>query len=131
MIVFPFAALATLLAVVLMFGFSVITGRARGKYGVHAPSVTGHEQFERAYRVQMNTIESVLMMLPALWVYAIFTDDVGAGVIGLVWAIGRLLYARAYLNDPKKRTLGFAISTFAMASLWLGGLYGVVMTLVR
>jgi glutathione S-transferase len=131
MIVFPFAALATLLAVALMFVFSVMVGIARGKYQVSAPAVTGHEMFERTYRIQMNTIESFLLMGPALWVYAVFTDDIGAGVIGLLWIVGRIVYARTYLNNPKSRTAGFAIATFAIVSLWLGGLYGVVDTLMH
>jgi glutathione S-transferase len=131
MIVFPFAALATLLCVVLMFAFSLMVGMARGKYQVPAPAVSGHEIFERTYRVQANTLEQFLLMGPSLWIYAVFTDDIGAGVIGLIWIVGRLIYARAYIRNPKSRTLGFAITMFATLCLWLGGLYGVVDTLVH
>jgi glutathione S-transferase len=131
MIVFPFAALATLLAILLMFVFSLMVGRARGKYQVSAPHVTGHEMFERTYRVQMNTIEQFLLMGPALWIYAVFTDDIGAGVIGLIWIVGRIVYANSYMKDPKSRTAGFAITMLATLSLWLGGLYGVIDTLIH
>ena len=81
MIVFPFAALVSLVSVLLMLGTSIHVGRARMQYQVKAPATTGHEMFERAYRIQVNTIESFLMMFPSLWIYAVFTDDLGAGVM--------------------------------------------------
>jgi len=131
MIVFPFAALVSLVSVLLMLGTSIHVGRARMQYQVKAPATTGHEMFERAYRIQVNTIESFLMMFPSLWIYAVFTDDLGAGVIGAIWLMGRVWYGVAYQNDPPKRGRGFMMALFAIAALWLGGLYGVVDTLVN
>ena len=131
MIVFPYAALVSLLSVLLMFGTAMHVGRSRMQYQVKAPATTGHEMFERAYRIQVNTIENFLMMFPSLWIYAVFTDDLGAGVIGVIWLVGRVMYAVAYQNDPPKRGTGFMVGMFAIASLWLGGLYGVVDTLVH
>ena len=86
----PFAALITLLAIAVMFWTAINVGRARVKYEVKAPATSGHEMFDRAYRVQMNTLESALMMLPALWVYAAFIGDTGAAVMGLTWVAGRI-----------------------------------------
>ena len=131
MIVFPYAALVSLLSFLLMFGTAMHVGRSRMQYQVKAPATTGHEMFERAYRIQVNTIENFLMMFPSLWIYAVFTDDLGAGVIGVIWLVGRVMYAVAYQNDPAKRGTGFMVGMFAIASLWLGGLYGVVDTLVH
>jgi glutathione S-transferase len=85
--------------------------------------------FDRAYRVQMNTLESALMMLPALWVYAAFIGDTGAAAMGLAWLVGRIWYALAYQKDPAKRGGGFSLSLLAMAGLWAGGLWGVVKAL--
>jgi glutathione S-transferase len=85
--------------------------------------------FDRAYRVQMNTMESALMMLPALWVYAAFAGDTGAGAMGLAWVAGRIWYALAYQKDPAKRGGGFGLSLLAIAGLWAGGLWGVVKVL--
>ena len=83
MIQYLYASLITLLTVLLMLGLTFNVGRARGKYQVKAPAISGHELFERAYRIQLNTIESVLMFLPALWLYAIFIGDKGAGDSGV------------------------------------------------
>ena len=121
----------TLLTVVLMFGLTFNVGRARGKYHVKAPAVTGHELFERAYRIQLNTIENVLMFLPALWLYAIFLSDKGAGDSGAIWLIARVWYAIAYQVNPAKRGLGFIISILVIAGLWAGAAYGIFQQLVK
>lgn len=125
-----YTSLITLLTVLLMFGITFNVGRARAKYKVKAPAVTGHEMFERAYRIQLNTIENVLMFLPALWLYAIFIGDQGAGVGGVLWLIGRLWYAIAYQTNPAKRGPGFLISLLIIIGFWLGaasGIYGAFM----
>ena len=122
----PLSALLTLLVVLLQLftGFNV--ARARGRYGIKAPAVTGHELFERAYRVQMNTLENAALMLPALWLFAGFVSDLGAAVLGGLWIAARVWYAVAYQNDPKKRGPGFGLSMLAFAGLWLGALWGVL-----
>jgi glutathione S-transferase len=109
-----------------MFATSVNVGRARGRYGIKAPAVTGHEIFERAYRIQMNTLESAVLMLPALWLYAGFIGDRGAAVMGAVWLVARIWYALAYFNNPDKRGPGFGLSFVAFVGLWSGALWGVV-----
>jgi glutathione S-transferase len=121
----------TLLTVVLMFGLTFNVGRARAKYQVKAPAVTGHELFERAYRIQLNTIENVLMFLPALWLYAVFLSDKGAGDSGAIWLIARVWYAIAYQVNPAKRGLGFIISILVIAGLWAGAAYGIFQQLVK
>ena len=121
----------TLLTVVLMFGLTFNVGRARVKYQVKAPAVTGHELFERAYRIQLNTIENVLMFLPALWLYAVFISDKGAGDSGAIWLIARVWYAIAYQVKPAKRGLGFIISILVIAGLWAGAAYGIFQQLVK
>jgi glutathione S-transferase len=121
----------TLLTVLLMFGLALNVGRARVKYQVKAPAVTGHELFERAYRIQLNTIENVLMFLPALWLYAIFLSDKGAGDSGAIWLIARVWYAIAYQVNPAKRGLGFIISILVIAGLWAGAAYGIFQQLVK
>lgn len=84
----------------LMLATGINVGRARGLYGIKAPTVTGHELFERAYRVQMNTLENTALMLPALWLYAGFIGDRGAAIMGAVWLIARVWYAVAYVKNP-------------------------------
>lgn len=122
----PLASLVTLLVVLLMFGTALNVGRARHRYGIQPPAMTGHEMFERAYRIQMNTLESAATMLPALWLYAGLIGDRGAGVMGIVWICARIWYAVAYQSNPPKRGGGFVLSFLAFAGLWLGALWGVV-----
>jgi glutathione S-transferase len=127
----PLASLITLLVLLLMFATALNVGRARGLYGIMAPAVSGHEMFDRAFRIQMNTLESAAIMLPALWLYAGFIGDRGAGMMGAIWLIGRVWYAVAYHQDPKKRSAGFGIGFLAFAGLWVGALWGVVRTMLH
>jgi len=127
---FPLTALVTLLVVLLMFATVVNVGLARIRYRIKAPAVTGHEMFERAYRVQMNTLESAALLLPALWLYAGFIGDRGAGAMGGIWLAARLWYALAYQRDPAGRSGGFGLAFLAFAGLWLGALWGVAQAMV-
>jgi len=108
-----------------MMGLLFNVGRARGKYKVQAPATSGNEMFERAYRIQLNTIENVLLFLPAIWLYAIFIGDKGAGDSGVIWLIARVWYAISYQLNPAKRGLGFLISLLVIAGLWIGAAYGI------
>lgn len=119
-------ALVTLLNVLLLFGTMFIVGRARGKYAIKAPAVSGHPAFDCAYRVQMNTIEASVMFLPALWLAARYGFGTWAGIAGLVWLLGRVWYAAAYLRDPAKRGGGFGVSMLGWAALVVMAGIGVV-----
>lgn len=127
----PLTSLVTLLAALLMVLTAMNVGRARVRYGIKAPAMTGHELFERASRIQMNTLESAITMLPALWVYAAFIGDRGAGAMGGIWICARIWYALAYHSDPAKRSGGFVLSFLAFVGLWLGGLWGVARVMMH
>ena len=122
----PLSSFVTLLVVLLLLFTGLNVACARGRYGIKAPAVTGHEMFERAFRIQMNTLENAVLMLPALWVFAGFVDDRGAAVLGGLWIAARVWYAVAYQNDPKKRGPGFGIAMLVFTGLWLGALWGVL-----
>ena len=126
----PLIALVTLLTIVLMIVTTVLVGRARGKYGIHAPATTGHEGFERAFRVQMNTQEGAIMFLPTLWIAAGFGNPQYAALAGAVWLVGRVWYAAAYSVPGRNRGPGFAIGLLALAALLLMAFWGVAWTLV-
>jgi len=120
-------ALVTLLTVLLLFGTMFVTAKARGKHDIKAPAISGHPEFERAYRVQMNTIENTVMFLPVLWLAA--THGFGglwAGTAGLIWLVGRAWYALAYLKDPANRGGGFIVSMLGWAALVLMAGIGIV-----
>ena len=127
----PLASLVTLLALMLMVATAMNVGRARGLYGIKAPATSGHEMFDRAFRVQMNTLEAAVVMLPALWLYAGFIDDRGAGLMGAIWLAARVWYALAYLNEPARRGAAFGLSFLAFLGLWLGALWGVARVMMR
>ncbi len=123
--------LVTLLAVLLFFGCTAAVGRQRVKCKIAAPATTGHPDFERAFRVQMNTLEALAMFLPSLWVAAHYASPQLVGGIGLAWIVARIWYAVAYLQDAKKRGPGFLISLLAMASLWFIAIWGVVAAMLK
>jgi glutathione S-transferase len=118
-------ALVTLLTVLLLLGTMWAVGHARGKYDIKAPAISGHPAFERAYRVQMNTLEQTMMFLPTLWLAAQYGFTGWAGVAGLVWIIGRIWYAIAYLGDAGKRGPGFMVGMIAWAALLVMAVTGV------
>ena len=118
-------ALATLLTILLLFATTVLTGRARAKYGIKAPATSGHPVYERAYRVQMNTIENSVLFLPTLWLAAMYGFSAWAGIAGLVWVAGRIWYALAYMKDPSKRGPGFAVGMLAFLVLLVMAAIGV------
>jgi glutathione S-transferase len=122
-------ALVTVLALVhyLVVFFNV--GRARGKYAIKAPAISGHPAFESAYRVQTNTVEQLVLFLPSLWLFALFLSPLWAAVLGLVWVAGRAFYAWSYYRDPETRGPGFGIAFIAMLVLLIGGLVGAMLRL--
>ncbi len=122
--------LVTLLAVLQFFGFGGLVAKARARYGVQAPATTGHEMFERYYRVQMNTLETLVLFLPALWLAARYWPTHWVALAGVVYLLGRLVYLRGYVAEPKQRHVGYALSITPTLLLWLGALIGVVRNLL-
>ncbi|OSI33853.1 MAPEG family protein [Neisseria dumasiana] len=108
----------------LYFGFAV--GRARAKYGVNAPAVSGNEHFERAFRIQANTLEQLVVFLPALFIASYYWNETPIAAIGAVYLIGRFLYRRAYTADPQTRAVGFLLTVIPTFILILAGLVGAV-----
>lgn len=119
-------ALVTLAALFLCFVVAAIVGRARGRYGVAAPATSGHPMFERAFRVQMNTLENVVIFVPALWLCALFFGPLTATAFGALWLVGRIWYAAAYLREPKSRGSGFVLAFAAWAGLMIAASWGVL-----
>ncbi len=108
---------------------SISVGRARLRHNVPAPAVTGHVQFERLFRVHMNTLEWLPIFLPSLWLFAFYQGDVLAAEIGAVWIVGRILYMVLYTRDPGSRRAGFLIQALAALVLLGGASMGVIHTL--
>ena len=109
---------------------SFLVGVARDKTGVKAPAMQGSPEFERTSRVQQNTLEQLIVMLPAMWLFAFYVDEMLAAGLGILFMIARIIYCRAYLQEPSKRGLGFGIGQIAQAILLLGGLIGAILVLL-
>jgi glutathione S-transferase len=119
-------AIVAVLALIEYSVFVVMAGQARGRYGIAAPATTGHPGFERHFRVQQNTVEQLVIFLPALFLFARYASETWAAVLGLVFIVGRALYARGYVTDPAKRGPGFLLTIVSNGCLLLGGLVGAV-----
>jgi glutathione S-transferase len=122
------SAAVTVLAVLLGLYTMMLVGRMRGKHGVQAPAVTGAPEFERAFRVQMNTLDQSVLFLPVLWlatVYPVVSGYLAPG-LGLVWIVGRVLYSTGYMADAAKRSSGFLIAGVAVLGLLVLSIIGII-----
>jgi glutathione S-transferase len=128
---FHFTAIVTCLAILFYFFTTILVGKAREKFGIKAPATTGNPDFERVFRVQMNTLEWLPIFLPSLWLFAIYISDDLAAVLGLIWILGRILYMTGYSQAAQKRSMGFGIQGLAGAVLWLGALGAPIWRLVH
>jgi glutathione S-transferase len=111
----------------VVFGFKV--GGARAKYGVKAPAIAGNEIFERYFRVQQNTLEQLIVFVPGLYLFSRYFNPLWAAGLGVVYLIGRQVYAASYVKDPAKRGPGFGLTFLPAVILMLGGLIGAVLHL--
>lgn len=112
----------TLLALLVYFWMGLRVGQARGKHGVSAPAVTGSPEFERTYRVQMNTLEWLPLFLPSMWLFAYYWNGRIAAAIGVIWILARIYYAFSYVKDPASRGPGFGLQALATGVLLFGAL---------
>jgi glutathione S-transferase len=122
------SAAVTVLAVFLGLYTMMLVGRMRSKHEVQAPAMTGAPEFERAVRVQMNTLEQVVLFLPVLWlatIYPVLSGYLAPG-LGLIWIIGRILYASGYMAEAAKRSAGFLISGVALMGLLVLSIIGIL-----
>jgi len=113
-----------LLALLQFFYFSLEVGKARGRYNLPAPATTGNEMFERYFRVHMNTLELLVMFIPSVILFGQYLNPYLAAGLGVVYLIGRLVYLFAYVKEPKKRGVGFALSVVPILILAVGAIFG-------
>jgi glutathione S-transferase len=126
----PYVDIVTALALLqfMVFGFKV--GGARGRYGVKAPAITGNEIFERFFRVQQNTMELLVVFIPALYLFCHYFNPFIGVALGVIYLAGREVYAASYVKDPAKRSAGYGMSFLPTAVLLLGGVVGAVRALI-
>ena len=128
---FHFTALVTCLAIAFYFFTSIQVSKARVAFGIKVPAISGNPDFERVFRVQMNTLEWMPIFLPSLWLFAIYISDPVAAALGFVWIAGRILYLIGYSKAVEKRSPGFAVQAIAVIILWIGALGVIVWRMVH
>jgi uncharacterized MAPEG superfamily protein len=120
------AALITALTLLLLVVATGLVGRARGKFGIHAPATSGHPDFDRVFRAHMNTLEQAVVFLPALWLATMYSNESVAAYLGYGWIVGRAWYIVGYVQEADKRSIGFLIAATCFMVLLGMGLWGIV-----
>lgn len=108
----------------LLFGFAV--ARARVRYNVPAPATTGNEVFERYFRVQMNTLEQLIIFVPAILLFGRYVNAYVAAALGVIFLIGRAMYFQGYVRAPGGRHIGFVLTAIPNVTLLIGGIVGAI-----
>jgi glutathione S-transferase len=127
----PYVHIVLALALTEFFLFSLAVAHARETYQVPAPATTGHEVFERYFRVQMNTLEQLVIFVPSIILFARYVSAWLAALLGLVFIIGRAVYFRGYVRAAERRHVGFMLSVVPNVTLLAGGLLGALWALLR
>jgi uncharacterized membrane protein YecN with MAPEG domain len=122
----PYVDIVTALALVQFIAFGFKVGKARGTYGVKAPATTGNEVFERHFRVQQNTLESLVAFVPGLYLFSHYWNPLWAAALGVVYLAGREIYAATYVKDPAKRGPGYGLTFLPIVILIVGSVSGAV-----
>jgi glutathione S-transferase len=125
----PYVDIVTALALLQFIAFGFQVGKARTKYGVKAPAVAGNEIFERHFRVQQNTLEQLIAFIPGIYLFSHYFNPLWGTALGVVYLIGRQVYAASYVKDPAKRGPGYGMTFLPIVVLIAGGLIGAVLRL--
>ncbi len=126
MITMQYTALVTIAAVICTFVLSARVGAARAKLGVDAPAMSGQPDFDKAFRIHMNTVEQLVLFVPVLWLATAVVGDLWAAEIGAVWIVGRVIYTVGYSKEAAKRGPGFLVTILPTAVLTIIALWGVI-----
>ena len=114
--------IVTLLALLEYSILGVMVGRARQTYGIEAPATTGNPDFERIFRVHANTLEALIVFLPALWIFSLSVHYHIGVLLGLLFVIARIVYAAGYMSAASKRSTGALATGIINVILVVGGL---------
>ncbi len=125
----PETTLVVMLALIQYIVFGVLVGRARAATGIAAPAISGNEAFERVFRAHQNTLEQLVVFVPAVYACAWFMNEMLAVIGGIAFLIGRTMYFFAYSADASKRGAGMIVTVLANFVLILAAIVGAVIAL--
>lgn len=123
-------AIITILALMQFVYFGIRVGQMRGKHEVKAPEMVGDPEFMRMFRIHQNTMEQLVVFVPALWIFAHYWEPKWGAAIGVIYIASRFVYYLGYLKDPKDRGRGFGIGFVAITVLLIGAIAGAVMKMM-
>lgn len=130
MAAYPLSTIALALALLTFFGIAINVGRARFTWNVPAPASSGHPEFDKRYRVQMNTLEQLILLVPAVLLSAHVLGDMVTAALTFTWSIGRIIYAGSYYADPAKRGPGFGLTLLPSLIMIIAAIVGAVLGLM-
>ena len=122
--------LVSAIALLQFWGFGLMVGRARGLYDVPAPLTSGHEIFDRWFRVHYNTMERLVILIPTLFAFGYLWGQYPAAGLGAIYLVGRQIYALQYVRDPESRGLGMLIGELPLLVLMLGSVVGAIVHVI-
>ena len=124
------ATLIVMLALLEYTWFTLRVGFNRDKFGVNAPATTGNETWERMFRIQQNTMEQLVMFIPATFAFAHFVSVRWVWLPGVMFIVGRFLYSMEYLGSPSSRVPGMSLTLLSNVILIIGTLIALGLRLV-
>jgi glutathione S-transferase len=121
---YVYVGIVSSLALLVYYYTLFKAGMARVRFEVPAPSHEGPEDYQRYVRAHLNTLEHLVLFLPGLWLFAFAVHPLWAAGIGMIWPVGRLMYAHGYYQEADKRRLGLYLSMPTIYIFVLGSLIG-------
>jgi glutathione S-transferase len=121
-----YVTVIVMLALMEYLYFGVAVSRARTRHGVNAPAISGDEDFELFHRAHQNTLEQLIVFIPAIYAAAYYANEVFAALVGIVFLVGRADYFRSYISDPNRRGRGMIATMAASVVLIAAALIGAV-----
>jgi hypothetical protein len=123
--------IAILIALLEYLVFGALVGRARARFGIQAPATVGHPDFERVYRVHQNTLENLVVFVPAIWIFGLYVSPLLAAGFGALFVIARAIYAVGYIKAAEKRGMGAGLTGLIVGIVVLWGLVAVAQHLLH
>ena len=121
------------LAIMLMLAeyalFGTLVAFARVRYKLPAPAISGNPDFERYFRVQQNTLEQLIVVIPSLWIMALTLSPLWAALLGYAFVAARGYYAWGYYRSAAGRHWGFTLGAWPTGGLVIGAFLGIARNL--